>query len=100
MDQNLKKFQVGKIVDLGAFNEIRDNSHLILHEENLPLRNEDWSQVFGKSEIIVIGNTNSPTFFDSLVDTVMTDYSYGVDPDEIENFLLDYLQQEKNYFAE
>jgi hypothetical protein len=30
----------------------------------------------------------------------MTDYSYGVDPDEIENFLLDYLQQEKNYFAE
>jgi hypothetical protein len=100
MDQNLKKFQVGRVVDLGGFNEIRDNSHLILHEENLPLRNEDWSQVFGKSEIIVIGNTNSPTFFDSLVDTVMTDYSYGVDPDEIENFLLDYLQQEKNYFTE
>ena len=100
MDQNLKKFQVGEKVDSSEFNEIRNNSHLILHEEYLPLKNEDWGQVFGKSEIIVIGSTDSPTFFDSLVDTVMTDYSYGVDHDELENFLLDYLQPGKNYFSE
>jgi hypothetical protein len=98
MDQNLKKFQVGEKVDSNEFDEIRNNSHLILHEEYLPLKNEDWSQVFGKAEIIVIGSTDSPTFFDSLVDTVMTDYSYGVDHDELENFLLDYLQPGKTYF--
>lgn len=100
MDQNLKKFQVGEKVDSSEFDEIRNNSHLILHEEYLPLKNEDWGQVFGKAEIIVIGSTDSPTFFDSLVDTVMTDYSYGVDHDELENFLLDYLQPGKNYFSE
>lgn len=100
MDPNLKKYQVGKSIDQSEFDDIKNNSHLILHERHIPLTITDWPQVSGKNEIIVIGSTDNSKFFDSLVDTVMVDYRIGTDLDEIENLLLDYFQPGKTYFAE
>lgn len=100
MDPNLKKYQVGESIDQSEFNDIKNNSHLILHEEHMPLTIADWPQVSGKHEIIVVGSTDNSKFFDSLVDTVMVDYRIETDLDEIENLLLDYFQPGKTYFAE
>jgi hypothetical protein len=100
MDPNLKKYQVGESIDQSEFNDIKNNSHLILHERHMPLTIADWPQVSGKHEIIVVGSTDNSKFFDSLVDTVMVDYRIETDLDEIENLLLDYFQPGKTYFAE
>lgn len=100
VDPNLKKYQVGESINKSEFDDIKNNSHLILYEDHIPLTFTDWPQVSGKQEIIVVGSTDNPKFFDSLVDTMMVDYNDGIDLDEVENFLLDYLQPGKNYFAE